>query len=75
MKEEQPKQEFEVRKKNKKVSHTIHNDVSSHALPPPVKTQFLNNENQWFHEDEQILEFKAVKNELESFAYDMRNNI
>lgn len=50
-------------------------DSSSHALPPAVRTQFINNESTWFNEDESILDFKAIKNELESFVYDMRNNI
>jgi hypothetical protein len=35
----------------------------------------VNAEAAWFQEDENILEFKAVKNELESFVYEMRNNI
>ena len=74
-KEAAPQQEFEIRKKNKKSTHSLHTDSSSHALPPAVKTQFIQAEATWFHEDEQILEFKAVKNELESFVYDMRNNI
>lgn len=50
-------------------------DSSSHALPPQIKTQFINAEQAWFQEDENILEFKAVKNELEAFLYEMRNNI
>jgi hypothetical protein len=53
----------------------LNTESSSHALPPQVKTQFVNAEAAWFKEDESILEFKAVKNELESFVYDMRNNI
>ena len=53
----------------------MHTDSSSHALPPAVKNQFVQAEQTWFNEDESILEFKAVKNELESFVYDMRNNI
>lgn len=40
-----------------------------------MKTQFVQAEDTWFKEDESILAFKAVKNELESFVYDMRNNI
>lgn len=74
-KEAAPQQEFEVRKKNKKSTHSIHVDSSSHAIPPNVKTSFVQAEAVWFNEDESILEFKAVKNELESFVYDIRNNI
>lgn len=40
-----------------------------------MKNQFIQAESNWFKEDESILDFKAVKNELESFVYDMRNNI
>lgn len=64
-----------MRKKNKKSTHSLHTDSSSHAIPPAVKQQFITAEAGWFNEDESILEFKAVKNELESFVYDMRNNI
>lgn len=32
-------------------------------------------EKTWFNEDKEILDFKAVKNELESFTYDIKNNI
>lgn len=78
MKEEQkeaPKQEFEIRKKNKKSTSGLGVDSSSHALPPNVRTQFNNQESTWFHEDQQILDFKAIKNELEGYSYDMKNNI
>jgi hypothetical protein len=73
--QEDQKQDFEIRKKNKKTTSNLNIESSSHAIPAQVKTQFINNETQWFTEDENILEFKAVKNELESFVYDMRNNI
>lgn len=72
---EAPQQEFEIRKKNKKSTHSLTVDSSSHALPPAVRAQFLKLEATWFGEDNDILEFKAVKNELESFTYDMKNNI
>lgn len=78
MKEEQkeaPKQEYEIRKKNKKSTQGLGVDSSSHALPPNVRSQFNNLENTWFSEDQKILDLKAIKNELEGFSYDMKNNI
>jgi hypothetical protein len=38
---EAPKQDFEIRKKNKKNTITLVTDSSSHALPPAVKTKFF----------------------------------
>lgn len=73
--QEAPQIEYEIKKKNKKTSHAINFESSSHSLPPAVKTQYVNAEAEWFKEDENILEFKAVKNELESYSYDLRNNI
>ena len=48
---EQPKQEYEIRKKNKKSTSALGVDSSSHALPPAVRTQFIQLEATWFHED------------------------
>lgn len=44
-------------------------------MPPNVRKQFKDVETQLFSEDTQILDHKAIKNELESFSYDMRNSI
>ena len=44
-------------------------------MPHPVREDFFNKEKQWFTEDNSILDFKATKNELESFTYDVKNNI
>jgi len=46
-----------MRKKNKKYNAPLHIDASSHSLPPQVKTQFVQSEEAWFMEDEQILDF------------------
>jgi hypothetical protein len=72
---EAPKQEFEIRKKNKKATSTLKVDSQSHALAPQAREQFYNLEKQWFTEDQNILEFKAVKNELESYTYQVKNDI
>ncbi len=72
---EPPKQEFEIRKKNKKATSALKVDSQSHALAPQVRENFFNLEKQWFTEDTNILDFKAVKNELESFTYQVKNDI
>jgi len=72
---EPPKQEFEIRKKNKKATSTLKVDSQSHALAPQARENFFNLEKQWFTEDQNILDFKAVKNELESYTYQVKNDI
>jgi hypothetical protein len=72
---EAPKQEFEIRKKNKKATSTLKVDSQSHALAPQARENFFNLEKQWFTEDQNILDFKAVKNELESYTYQVKNDI
>lgn len=75
VKVEPPKQEYEIRKKNKKSTSHLKSDIKSFALPQVVRDDFFNKEKQWFTEDNNILDFKATKNELESFTYDIKNNI
>jgi hypothetical protein len=72
---EPAKQEFEIRKKNKKATSALKVDSQSHALAPPIRESFFNLEKQWFTEDQNILDFKAVKNELESYTYQVKNDI
>jgi hypothetical protein len=72
---EAPKQEFEIRKKNKKATSALNVDPQSYALPQQARDNFFNQEKTWFSEDKNILDFKAIKNELESYSYDMKNNI
>jgi hypothetical protein len=44
-------------------------------MPQNVRASFTTQENNWFSEDKGILEFKAIKNELESFVYELKNNL
>lgn len=74
-KEAASQQEFEIRKKNKKTTSALGVDTQSHALPGAVRTQFSQQESDWFKEDQGILGHKAAKNELESFSYDFKNNL
>lgn len=74
-KEIPPKQDFEIRKKNKKSTVALKVETQSHALPNDVRKDFTSKESSWFNEDCKILEFKMIKNELESFTYDLKNSI
>jgi hypothetical protein len=40
-----------------------------------VRTNYINAEAEWFKQDNTILEFKAISNELESYAYDLKNSV
>jgi len=44
-------------------------------MPSQVRTNFTSQESNWFKEDTDILDLKAIKNELESYSYDLKNNI
>lgn len=44
-------------------------------MPSAARQKFAADETAWFNEDRGILELKATKNELESFAYDLKNNV
>jgi len=71
----QPEIEYEIKKKNKKTHKNLKVKPQTHALPNEVLQQFTDLENQFNHEDTVILELKAVKNELESFSYEMRQGL
>jgi hypothetical protein len=72
-KQEQPQQEYEIKKKNKKTTTQLTYDTSNYAIPPNIRKQFRQLEDTLFTEDQSILEFKATKNELESFLVEMKN--
>ena len=50
-------------------------DSQSHALPQNARADFHKQETTWFTEDSNILDLKATKNELESYTYDLKNNL
>src|SRR4051794_24577927 len=50
-------------------------DTSNYAIPPNIRKQFRQLEDTLFAEDLSILDFKATKNELESFLVEMRFNL
>ena len=50
-------------------------ETQNYALPPQMRKQFFETEKQIFNRDCAILELKALKNELEAYSYEMRNNL
>jgi hypothetical protein len=72
---EVPKQEYEIRKKDKKTTVAIAVNSQSHALPANARNDFHKKESDWFGQDHAILDFKATKNELESFTYELKTNL
>jgi len=47
----------------------------SHAIPPDMKIQFRELEDQLMSEDRKILDLKEAKYVLESFCYEMKNGV
>ncbi len=73
--EDTPQQEFEIRKKKKKTTGALNYDTQAHALPPNIRKQFKDLENQLFNDDSVLLEVKACKNAMESYLYELKANI
>lgn len=69
------KQEYEVQMKKKKGTTTLKHVGESYALNKQQKDEKVAQEAQWFKEDNLILELKALKNNLESYAYTMRGDL
>lgn len=68
-------QKFETKEKKKKNFSHINFKTSNFALAPKVRTAFFEIENTLTAEDEDLLEMKALRNGLEAYAYEMRNNL
>lgn len=69
----QPEQEYEIKVRERKTYGDIKFSTSSFALTPAIKRQFSELENKMFTEDFSILDLKAIKNDLEAYAYKMRD--
>jgi hypothetical protein len=61
--------------RNKKNFSKLKFSSSSYALAPNVRRDFKDVEDKLREEDFQILEKKRLKNDLEGYSYDMRNNL
>jgi heat shock protein 4 len=71
----QPEQQYETREKKKKTFDKIKFQASSYALAPAQRKAFKELENQLLREDLDILEQKSLRNALEAYSYEMRNNL
>lgn len=71
----QPEQQYETKEKKKKTYNTIKFAASSYALGPAQRKTFQELENQFTQADNDILEMKYLRNTLEAYSYEMRNNL
>jgi len=74
---EQPstEQDFEIKHKKKSTTSGIDFDSASFALPPVDRASFLTLEQEMTKEDNRLLDWKKAKNDLETYSYNMRNNL
>ncbi len=70
-----PEQKFETKEKKKKSFSAIKFTSSSFALAPNQRKEFFEMENIFCMEDEDLLERKYLRNNLEAYSYEMRNNL
>lgn len=68
-------QEYQDGKQTLKRIDNIKFKLSSYALPPKEKKNFTEVENQMMQGDLNILHIKMLSNDLEAYAYDLRNNL
>jgi len=71
----QPEQTFETKEKKKKTFSQINFTSQSFALAPAQRKIFLDTEKNFFEEDNDFLDRKSYKNDLESFCYSMRGDL
>lgn len=78
-KEAQPEpateQKYEIKTRKKTQSSNIQFNVQAHALPPNTRKEFKDLEDQLNLDDRKFLDYKEARNDLESYTYDMKNNI
>jgi len=68
-------QDYEIKQKRKTRSEPIHFETQAHALPPGVRQQYKQLEDQLFVEDRKFLDLKETRNTLEAYAYEFKNNL
>lgn len=71
--EKQPEQQYEIKIRERKSYGDIKYSTSSFALTPSIKRTFQELENQMFQADMDILQLKAIKNDLEAYCYKMKD--
>lgn len=68
-------QQYEIRKRTKKDHSKLKFNHSNFSLPPETRVMYKKLEEQLLEGDNDILETKALRNSLEAYSYEMRNNI
>ena len=68
-------QQYEIKKKSKKIFSKINFKTSNFALAPNQRKLFMDAEDKMTEQDRTILQTKAVKNELETYCYNMREKV
>ena len=72
---EVPEQTYEIKKKDKKKFSDLKFTSSSFAIGPTQRTEFADIEKKLVQGDFDILEMKALRNDLEAYSYEMRSNL
>lgn len=72
---QQPEQQFEIKKRQRKTFGKIKFTTKSYALDPRTRKEFFEIENALREGDIDILEMKELRNTLEAYSYEMRNNL
>jgi hypothetical protein len=68
-------QKYEMKTRKKERTTDVLFKTVSHAIPPEMKTQYKNLENQLMIDDRKILDLKEAKYLLESYTYEIKNGI
>lgn len=71
----QPEQKFETKIKNKESYVKLKFQTSNFALAPKLRKDFFDAEEAMTKADRDILDAKDVKNQLETYCYDMRSKV
>ena len=72
---EPEEQQYEIRKRAKKDFTKLKFTFQNFSLPPDTRVMFKNLEDQFTQGDVDILEMKALRNSLEAYCYELKNNI
>lgn len=72
-KQPETEQDFEIKIRERKTYRDVKFSTSSFALTPAVKRTFTDFEQSLYDKDFEILALKAIKNDLEAYAYKMRD--
>lgn len=68
-------QEYEIKQRKKSAVYPLAFETQAHALPPATRAMFHKVEAELYASDKTFLDWKAIRNSLESYAYEMRNGL